>query len=1392
MASNSTFLYSYCQPVSRFWGGLENPSRGYDEIDISICFQDTVLLSGFSVIFCLAALCQMLYYRKSKFRIPLTLVNFLKELVIVLNILLVAAEAIFAIYTYLAYENSIAIFQIVSPLILLVALFVALFLVQFHRVRGMYTSGLFHIYWFLLLFLDGMKIRTYSLDIEGNELNQPDNNTTSIAFLSFSCLNLPVHTIILIITLFPDKIPESWFKGIDKPIPEEKATFLSQITWWWLNGLVITGFRRTLERSDLWSLNREDTTQYAAPLFRKCWDKEFLKKQAEVDRRPPMQEEDILLRTIKSEKEPLIQSAKGRGFSLSNYFSSKKDPPTGLPFVHTLSIMVKTYWFPFLVCGFFKLIHDSLIFVSPQILSLLIAFVQNLDEPYWHGIVYAFILLSVSILQSVVLHQYFQRGFVLGMNIRTALVSIIYRKALKLSHESRQKTTIGEIVNLMSVDAQRFMDLMTYIHMIWSAPFQILGSVIFLYFTIQYAAFAGLAVMLLMIPINAVIAAINRKFQKKLMILKDQRIKTVTEILNGIKVIKLYAWEVPNQQEVLDIREQEMTVLKYSAILSAVSTFTWMLAPLLVALATFAAYVIFGNVLTPQKAFVSLSLFNILKFPMTMLPFLVTFVVECSVSITRMNKFLNHEDLDPNSVKWSTNPAILGEATVLVQNANYGWVKSGDPILKNINMRVDSGTLVSIIGQVGAGKSSFLMALLGEMEKHRGEARLQGTVAFVPQIPWMQNATLRDNILFGAPYNPHRYQDVLRACALESDIQILPTGDQTEIGEKGINLSGGQKQRVSLARAVYQDSDVYFLDDTLSAVDAHVGQHIYQEVIGPNGLLKNTTRIFVTHNLNYLSDSNYIAMFDHGTIVEQGEYNAVLRNNGEIAHLIDTFVTTGHGASEDKNETPDLMSPEEIDLPPEMKRLKSATGMPPPPKAGTIIDEEKADTGRVNMKVVYIYIKSIGVMLSCFIMVFYVLTYIASGGTSVWLAYWSNQNVAHMNTSNPNITADPQLPLYLGVYALLGLIQGIFTLASAYFFAIGAIYASRDLHKLLLLNIVRLPMSFFDKTPIGRIMNRFSKDIYFIDETIPRSIRSFLGTFFSVLMTIIIISYATPLFLIVVIPMIIFYMFVQRFYVCTSRQLKRIESITRSPVYSHFQESLSGVSTIRGYKKQDSFIQENEDRVDRNQEVYYPSICANRWLAIRLEFVGHFVVFFAAIFAVVSRQMGITNAGLIGLSISYALSITSVLNWLVRMTSELEANIVSVERVKEYAELKREASPVTEKINLPDNWPQRGLVEFQEYSVKYREDLDLVIDKLNLKIADGQKLAIVGRTGAGKSSLTLALFRILEATGGSILIDGVNIADVGLDDLRSRLTIIPQDPVLFSGTLRSNLDPFSK
>ena len=1378
MSLNSTFLSSLCQPVSSFWSEIDDSSRGYDEIDLTLCFQDTVILSGSCIVFILGFLLQVVYHRKTSFRIQVNFRNVSKFLLVSILTAVSLTELIYSSIFLALYPGDLAAFQIYSPAISCVSFLLCLILIHYHRIRGIYTAGIFHVFWAVLIIHDVIKIRTYALEVEfGRTLS----TRVDYFYLIISCVNLLIRSILLVLTLIPDLIPESWFKGIENPIPEERATFLSQITWWWLNGLIWRGYRRTLERTDLWSLPRTEMTATCASAFRNTWENEYKRRVDKLAKKYSTNDEDVLMKTIRdSERTPLINT------SLPAHPINPASVKNPL-YINSVWIMVKTYWIPFLFGAVLRLCNDSLLFVSPQLLKLMIVFMQNPDEPYWHGVVYAVLLVLVSIIQSLFFNQHFDVVFRLGMNIRSSLISIIYRKSLRLSAEGRHKCTTGEIVNLMSIDAQRFMDLTTYINYIWSAPYQAILSIIFLYFSIQYAVFSGLFVMILLIPINSIVAAINRKIQEKQMKLKDRRIKCMTEILNGIKVIKLYSWESPNEREVTSIREQELKMLKYSAVLNAISNFLFQTAPVIVSLVSFATYVIAGNQLTAEIAFVALSLFSLLRVPLGVLPWTISMVVEASVSVTRLNKFLNLEELDKNSINWSLNPAIIRQPVVTLRNASFSWQKSGEPILKHLDVSIDQGSLLSIIGQVGSGKTSFLMSLLGEMEKIKGDASLVGSVGFVPQIPWMQNATLRDNILFGAPYNPHRYQDVLRACALESDIQILPTGDQTEIGEKGINLSGGQKQRVSLARAVYQDSDVYFLDDTLSAVDAHVGQHIYQEVIGPNGLLKNKTRIFVTHNLNFVSESDYIIMLENGMIFDEGSFSAIMESDGSISRLIHHFVTTGqhhHELMEGANKHP-ITDAKEADLKSEKEEGK---------KDGELITEEKIESGRIQLKVAYVYFKSIGLVLSVCILFAYIASYVANGGTSLWLANWSNQYAAvntSVNASNSS-AAQVDIAFYLGIYAGLAFLQGVFTVISSILLALGAILASRYLHNILLLNIIRCPMSFFDKTPIGRIINRFSKDIYLIDETIPRSISSFLNSFFGIILVFFIICYATPLFITVIIPMAIFYFIVQRIFVATSRQLKRIESISRSPIYSHFQESLSGASTIRSYRKQTEFILHNESQLDVNNSAYYPSLCANRWLCLRLEIVGHFVVFFAAIFAVVSKELSITDPGLVGLSISYALNITMVLNFLVRMTSELETNIVAVERVKEYAELEREASPVTERINLPDNWPQRGLVEFKEYSVKYREDLDLVIDKLNLEIAEGQKLAIVGRTGAGKSSLTLALFRILEATGGSILIDGVNIADVGLDDLRSRLTIIPQDPVLFSGTLRSNLDPFGE
>ncbi|NXX54719.1 MRP1 protein, partial [Scopus umbretta] len=728
----------------------------------------------------------------------------------------------------------------------------------------------------------------------------------------------------------------------------------------------------------------------------------------------------------------------------------------------------------------------------------------------------------------------------------------------------------------------------------------------------------------------------------------------------------------------------------------------------------------------------------------------------------------------------------------------------------SINFTVPEGSLVAVVGQVGCGKSSLLSALLGEMDKKEGYVVVKGSVAYVPQQAWVQNATLEDNIIFGREMNESRYKRVIEACALLPDIEVLPTGDKTEIGEKGVNLSGGQKQRVSLARAVYCNADVYLLDDPLSAVDAHVGKHIFEKVIGPKGILKNKTRVLVTHAVNYLPQMDTILVMADGEISEMGSYQELLKQDGAFAEFLRTYAnaeqsmensdTNSPSGKEGKpiengvlvNEAPGKLMHRQLSNSSTYSRdtgksqHHSSTAELQKPLAEKnswkLTEADTAKTGRVKATVYWDYMKAIGLFISFLSIFLFMCNHIASLASNYWLSLWTDDPVINGTQQYTNVR--------LGVYGALGISQGIAVFGYSMVVSIGGIFASRHLHLNLLHNVLRSPMSFFERTPSGNLVNRFSKEIDTIDSTIPPIIKMFMGSTFNVIGACIIILLATPIAAIIIPPLGLVYLFVQRFYVATSRQLKRLESVSRSPVYSHFNETLLGVSVIRAFEEQKRFIKQNDMKVDENQKAYYPSIVANRWLAVRLEYVGNCIVLFAALFAVIARNK--LSAGLVGLSVSYSLQITAYLNWLVRMSSELETNIVAVERVKEYAEMEKEAEWSIERTAPASTWPEEGKVEFRGYGLRYREDLDLVLKNINVTINGGEKIGIVGRTGAGKSSLTLGLFRINEAAEGEIIIDGINIAKIGLHDLRFKITIIPQDPILFSGSLRMNLDPFDQ
>ncbi|XP_014222082.1 multidrug resistance-associated protein 1 isoform X9 [Trichogramma pretiosum] len=1391
---------------SKFWDF--DISWNTDDPDLTSCFQKTALIWAPCFFLWIFSSFEAYYLvNSSKKNVPLSWLFITKTVFTVALIILTIMDLGKAI---IDIANGLEVYAVeyTTPCIKIITFVIAEVLMFYNKKYGMRTSGLLWMFWFFLSLCGIVQCRSL-LRKDSSEIE------SMYEFVSYM-IYFPIVILLFLLNFLVDSEPlYSKYPAVEKPCPEQSASFPSRLTFGWFDSLAWKGFKHPLQTSDLWSMNPVDMAKEIVPRFDKYWAESLQK----VD-------------NTRGAKATFRKSSGQVDFNNGK----KKKMASVLP------PLCKAFGPIFLFGVMLKVVQDVMTFISPQILSLLIDFTSTKDVPVWKGYFYAILLLLTAVIQTLVLSQYFHRMFLVGLRMRTALIAAIYRKALKMSNSARKESTVGEIVNLMSVDAQRFMDVTAYINMIWSAPLQIVLALYFLWNSLGPSVLSGLAVMIILIPVNALLAGKVRNLQIKQMKNKDERVKLMNEVLNGIKVLKLYAWEPSFEEQILQIRNKEIKVLKEAAYLNAGTSFIWSCAPFLVSLVSFATYVLVdeSHVLDSKKAFVSLSLFNILRFPLSMLPMMISNVVQASVSVKRINKFMNSEELDPNNVQHDPSEAN----PLVIENGNFTWDSESSeskPTLQNINLKVKQGQLVAIVGTVGSGKSSLISALLGEMDKISGRVNTKGSIAYVSQQAWIQNATLQDNILFGKPLDKALYHRVIEACALSPDLKMLPAGDQTEIGEKGINLSGGQKQRVSLARAIYNNSDIYFLDDPLSAVDSHVGKHIFENLIGPHGLMKKKTRILVTHGITYLPEVDNIVVLKDGEISESGTYKELLEKRGAFADFLVQHLQEVKSEEEDTEDLLEIKQKLETtigseELQQRINQARSRTSVSvsesgsladrrslngslhrqpstdsqqslSPLRSNSVknkeevqykvgeklIETEKAETGSVKWKVYSHYLKSIGWFLAISTIIMNAIFQGFSIGSNVWLSVWADDHHYINKTIEGvmmNVTDPSYRDMYLGVYGALGLGQATFVLLAQLTMVSGCLRCSYLLHYKLLFGILHSPIGFFDTTPSGRILNRFGKDVDIVDNVLPPNIRAWLFCLVTVIATLVVISYSTPIFIAVILPIGLIYYFIQRFYVATSRQLKRLESVSRSPIYSHFGESVTGAQTIRAYGVQDRFIKESESRVDFNQVCYYPSIIANRWLAIRLEMVGNFIIFFAALFAVLDKQE--MSSGLVGLSISYALQITQTLNWLVRMTSDVETNIVAVERIKEYGETPQEAA-WNKPENDPDkDWPVQGSVEFHDFKVRYREGLDLVLSGLSFKVNGGEKIGIVGRTGAGKSSLTLALFRIIEAADGKILIDNVDISNLGLHTLRSRLTIIPQDPVLFSGSLRLNLDPFNK
>ncbi|KAJ4180063.1 ATP-binding cassette glutathione S-conjugate transporter ycf1 [Fusarium falciforme] len=1122
------------------------------------------------------------------------------------------------------------------------------------------------------------------------------------------------------------------------------------------------GYKHYITEDDLWDLAKQDTARAAADTFQSAWAHEQACKE-----------------------KPSLWVALFRGFGAA-----------------------------YAQGALFKAVADVLAILQPQLLRFFISFVDSYrsqqPQPFTLGAVIALSMFFVSVGQSLCLHQCFQRLSQTGIKLKSSLVSTIYRKSLRLSNEAIGTKSTGDIVNLMAVDSQRLQDVTQFSQHLWSAPLQIVLCTVSLYGLLGYSMFAGVALMIVTIPINGSITKSMKVLQKQQMKNKDARSKLTAEVIANMKSIKLYAWGAAFANRIGHIRnDRELVTLRKIGALQAVSSFVGSVTPFLVACSAFAVRVLVQRKpVTTEIVFPAIALFQLLTSPLTILPAAISSVTEASVAVSRLVAFFTADELQADAVIHEEAVTASGEESVSIQTATFKWsLHETGTALEEITLSAHKGELVCLVGRVGAGKSSILHALLGDLYKATGTVTLRGSVAYVAQQPWVLNASVRDNITFGKPWDPDFYVETVKACALVDDLAQLPNGDQTEVGDKGITLSGGQKARLTLARAVYARADIYLLDDCLSAVDQHVGRHLIEEVFGRGGLLKDRTRILATNSTPVLLEANSIVLIREGKISEQGTYDQLVVGGRGFASLIgqadkiQESTTARPGAGEGTVNGQQEPGKDKTSKPTgHDSAVESRANAPRSADAGRkILDVEAAinkpkcrkeftQQGSVKWKVYGDYAKASSLWAVSLYAVTLVGAQVAEIGGNVWLKQWSEAN------DDPN--PDVDVKKYLGIYVAFGLCSaGLVILQSSTMWLWCSIKASRKLHESMIIAILRAPMTFFETTPTGQILNRFSSDIYRIDQSLPRQFNTLFINTVKAIFSLAVISSGTPAFIILAIPLVFLYSYMQQYYLGAKRELKRLDGVSRSPVFAHFQESLGGLTTIRAYSQQERFSLESEKRLDANMKAYVPSITANRWLGIRLEFIGSIIILSAAGLALARLSLGKhLSAGMVGLMISYALSVSSQgpslsFSSLVRATGEVETNIVSAERVLEYTHLPSEAPDVVPHRRPGISWPARGSVDFVDYSTRYRPELGLVLRNLNLTFKPGEKIGVVGRTGAGKSSLALALFRIIEPSAGSIHVDNVDISTIGLLDLRKRLTVIPQDPALFKGTVRENLDP---
>ncbi|KAF7669999.1 hypothetical protein LDENG_00090130 [Lucifuga dentata] len=1133
-----------------------------------------------------------------------------------------------------------------------------------------------------------------------------------------------------------------------KTNPVATASCLSKLFFWWLNPLFNTGCKRRLEEDDMFEVLPEDKSERLGQELQRYWDCEVQKCATE-------------LRT------PSLSKA-----------------------------IIKCYWKPYTVLGIFTLVEEVIKLIQPVILGKLIQYFENYNPEDKNALnetfVYAAVLSVCTIGLAVLHHLYFYHVQRSGMKIRVAMCHMIYRKALCLSSAAMGKTTTGQIVNLLSNDVNRFDDVTIFLHFLWVGPLQAAAVVGLLWAEIGPSCLAGMVVLMFLMPTQTMFGSLFSKFRSKTAVLTDKRIRTMNEVVSGMRIIKMYAWEKPFAALVSEVRSKEISMIMKSSYLRGLNMASFFCASKIIVFVTFTLYVLLGNTISASRVFVTVSLYTAVRLTVTLFfPTAIEKLYEARVSIRRIQEFLMLDEITKSS---SIMPQEeKKDVSVEIQDLICYWDKSLDaPSLQNISLSLRSNQLLAVIGPVGAGKSSLLSSILGELPYEKGVLKVRGQLTYASQQPWVFPGTIRSNILFGKEMKPQKYENVLRACALKRDLELLPDGDLTLIGDRGATLSGGQKARVNLARAVYQDADIYLLDDPLSAVDAEVGRHLFEKCIC--GLLRNKPRILVTHQLQYLKAANQIVVLKEGHMVAQGTYTELQRSGVDFTSLLKKDEDEEQQPPQEvTNRVRTLSQNSVLSVTSSLHSMKDGGEQLPAEPVLTVTEESRSE-GSIGVGLYVKYLRAgTSIVILMVVMLINILAQVAYMLQDWWMAYWSDeQEKLNMNNTiiqnRQNITRELDTDFYLGIYGGLTAATLIFGFLRNFLLFNVMVKCAQNLHNRMFDAMLRTPVRFFDINPIGRILNRFSKDIGQLDSNMPWTFVDFVQIFLQILGVITLAASVIPWILIPVVPLLIVFLYVRRYYLQTSRDIKRLESTTRSPVFSHLSSSLQGLWTIRAFGAEERFQNAFDTHQNLHSEAWFLFLTTSRWFALRLDAMCSVFVTITAFGCLLLRDQ--LAAGSVGLALSYSVTLMGMFQWGVRQSAELENMMTSVERVVEYTELETEAPWETSKRPPPD-WPSKGLVTFDQVSFSYSADGPLVLQKLTAMFRPKEKVGIVGRTGAGKSSLVSALFRLAEPQG-KIYIDGTLTSEIGLHDLRQKMSIIPQDPVLFTGTMRKNLDPFNQ